>query len=481
MRSDWELSNPWSAGGAILRGHNRMQPSGLSKGCEGVKHRATLGVAGLAGVLALVVSLTIAGAGSAGTTATCKPGPPPVLNAKAIKAKYGGQSITWISDGAVGKSLQRDQCLVAVFNKATGINVKATPHPVDSTAAYSQLARNFSAKSSSIDVMMLDVVWPGSFAPYLVNLKPALGKQAKLHAAGILAADTVKGKLVAMPWFGDFGLLYYRKDLLKKYGYSTPPTTWAQLGAMATKIQDGERASNPNFYGFVYQGNAYEGLTCDALEWIASSGGGTFINAGKVTINNAKAAAILNLQRSWVGNITPRGVTTYQENESNNAFDAGDAAFLRNWPYAFATAQDSKIKGQVGTAPLPHSGKGPSVATVGGWQMGISKYSKHIGAATELIRYLTSPAVERFDAIFNSNVPTIPAVAKLPAVIKVNPWLNPQVAGVARVARPSQFLGTKYQQGSTFIFQGINQILNGQDAKTVLPKIASQLNTLVKK
>ncbi len=84
---------------------------------------------------------------------------------------------------------------------------------------------------------------------------------------------------------------------------------------MAKKIQDGERASNPNFYGFVYQGNAYEGLTCDALEWLASSGAVNFVDGGKVTINNPKAAAMLNLQRGWVGKVTPRGVTTYQEDE----------------------------------------------------------------------------------------------------------------------------------------------------------------------
>ena len=448
-----------------------------------MKHRAVPVLAGLTGVLALLVALSIAAAGSAGTaersTSTALK-PPKVANAAAIKAKYGGQSITWISDGAVGKSLTRDQKLVAQFTKDTGINVKATPHPVASDAAYSQLARNFSAKSSSIDVMMLDVVWTGSFAPYLVNLKPALGRQAKLHAAGIIANNTVGGKLVAMPWFGDFGILYYRTDLLKKYGYSSPPTTWAQLGAMAKKIQDGERASNSNFYGFVYQGNAYEGLTCDSLEWLASSGGGQFIDGGKVTINNPKAAAILNLQRSWVGDITPRGVTTYQETESNDAFDAGNAAFLRNWPYGYATAQSSSIKGKFDVTVLPHSGNSPSVGTVGGWQMGVSKYSKHIGAATELVRYLTGPAVERFDAIYNSNVPTIPAVAKLPAVRKVNPWLKPQIAGVARVTRPSRYLGTHYQQGSTIIFQGMNKILNGQDANSVLPGMAAQLNKLVK-
>ena len=101
-----------------------------------------------------------------------------------------------------------------------------------------------------------------------------------------------------MPWFGDFGILYYRTDLLKKYGYKSPPTTWTQLFTMAKKIQDGEQATNPNFAGFVFQGNAYEGLTCDALEWIASAGGGHFIDGGKATINNPKAAAILNLFRA---------------------------------------------------------------------------------------------------------------------------------------------------------------------------------------
>jgi len=438
---------------------------------------------GLTGALALVVSLAIAGAGSAGTAEPSTPAavkPPPVAGAAAIKAKYGGQSITVFLDAAVGNSHVRDQNLVAQFSKQTGIKIKLVPHPADSSAAYSQLARNFSAHSSSIDVMMMDVVWPGAFAPYLVNLKPALGQQAKLHAAGIVLNDTVKGKLVAMPWFGDFGILYYRTDLLKKYGYSKPPTSWAQLGAMAKKIQDGEKDSNPSFVGYVYQGNAYEGLTCDSLEWLASSGGGQFIDNGKVTINNPKAAAILNLQRSWVGNIVPSAVTTYQEEDARNAFDSGNAAFMRNWPYAYSASQTTPVKGKFAVTVLPHTGKSPSVGTVGGWQLGVSKYSKHVGAATEFVRWMTSPAVERYDAIFNANVPTIPAVATIPAVVKANPYLIPSIAKVTRVTRPARYLGPHYAQGSQDIYQGINQILNGKSAQSVLPTIASELNKLVK-
>ena len=198
--------------------------------------------------LAVVVSISVASAGNARTTAqksTAAIAAPKVPNAAEIKAKYGGQSITFIGD-SVGGGHTRDMALATRFSKDTGIKVKVVPHPTASDASYSQLARVFTlASRSSFDVAMIDVVWPGAFAPYLVDLKPKLGAQAKLHAAGIVANDTVDGKLVAMPWFGDFGILYYRTDLLKKYGYTSPPTTWTQLFAMAKKIQDGEQASQP--------------------------------------------------------------------------------------------------------------------------------------------------------------------------------------------------------------------------------------------
>ena len=357
-----------------------------------------------------------------------------------------------------------------------------TPHPAASDAAYSQLARAFSSKSSSIDVAMIDVVWPGAFAPYLVNLKPKLGKQSKLHAAGIVQNDTIGGKLVAMPWFGDYGILYYRTDLLKKYGYKAPPTTWKDLFTMAKKIQDGEQKTNPNFAGFVFQGNSYEGLTCNALEWIASAGGGHMIDNGKASINNSKAATILDAMRAQIGKTTPRGVTSYQEDQTEHAFDSGDAAFARNWPYQYgigATA-GSKVKGKFSVTTLPHGAAGKPVGTVGGWQLAVSKYSKHKDATIEFVRYMTSPAVEKFDAITNSNVPTIPSVAKDKAVVKTNPYLKPAIASVARVTRPAKYLGTHYNEASKVIYQGINQILNGTPAKSVLPGMQSKLNQILK-
>jgi trehalose/maltose transport system substrate-binding protein len=446
-----------------------------------MRERAKLAAA-LVAALAVAASLGAAGAGTSGKASARKTAAikaPPVANARAIKAKYGGQSITFVGDNAVGKSHKRDLALVARFKKDTGINVKLVPHPSASDQSYAQLARNFSSKSSSIDVAMIDVVWPGAFAPYLVDLSKPFKTQKKQFVQSIIKNDTVNGKLVALPWFGDFGILYYRTDLLRKYGYNKPPTTWAELGTMARKIQNGERASNPNFYGFVYQGNAYEGLTCDALEWVASVGGGQFIDNNKVTINNPKAVTILNLLRSWVGTISPRGVTSYDEEGARNVFAGGNAAFLRNWPYAYAANQDSPVKGKFSVTVLPHGAGSKSVGTVGGWQLAVSKYSKHKGASIELVRYLTSAAVQRYNAIFNTNVPTRPKVATLKAVVKANPYLKPNIARVTRATRPAKYLKTKYNQGSQIIYQDINSILNGRDAKDVLPSTSARLKQLL--
>jgi len=450
-----------------------------------VKHRRLFVLAGVVGAVALVAFLSVAAAGSKKAThaqAAAAIKAPKVPNAAAIRKKYGGQKITFVGD-SVGNGHVRDTALAKRFTHDTGIKVSVVPHPAASDQSYAQLARAFSSKSSSIDVAMIDVVWPGAFAPYLVNLKPKLGKQSKLHIASIVANDTIKGKLVAMPWFGDYGILYYRTDLLKKYGYSAPPKTWADLFRMAKKIQDGEQKTNPNFAGFVFQGNAYEGLTCDSLEWIASAGGGHFIDGGKVTIDNTKARQILDAMRAQIGKVTPNGVTTYQEDQTEHAFDNGDAAFARNWPYQYGigAGAGSKVKGKFNVTVLPHGTSGGSVGTVGGWQLAISRFSKHKGAAIEFVRYMTSPAVEKFDAITNSNVPTIVSVAKNKAVVKANPYLKPAIASVPRVTRPAKFFGTHYNEASKVIYQGVNQILTGSPASQVLPQIKSKLQQILKK
>ncbi len=180
----------------------------------------------------------------------------------------------------------------------------------------------------------------------------------------------MNGKLVALPIFTDAPALYYRKDLLEKHGVAVPKT-WEVLAVAAKTVQDAEHAAgNAEIWGFVWQGNAYEGLTCNALEWVKSFGGGQIVEPdGSISTNNEKAIAALETAKSWVGTISPEGVLGYQEEEARGLWQTGNAVFMRNWPYAYGlgNGDDSAVKGLFDVTTLPTGGgHDTSAATPGG-------------------------------------------------------------------------------------------------------------------
>jgi trehalose/maltose transport system substrate-binding protein len=405
--------------------------------------------------------------------------PPEVANAEAA-SMYTGVQLTYYGDG-VGIGNELDLAMAAKFAEATGIEVEVIARPTDATETFSTYQRLFQAQSGDMDVLMVDVIWPGSFAQHLTDLSEAFADDIGRYYETIVENNTVDGKLVGIPWFGDFGMLYYRTDLIEQYGFDGPPETWDELTEMATTIQEGEQANDENFWGFVYQGNAYEGLTCDGLEWQASSGGGSIVDAdGNVTLNNDEAIAIFNLARDWTGVIAPPGVTTYQEEDARNAFQNGQAAFMRNWPYAYSLGQgdDSAVAGNFDVAPLPAQEGGEHVGTVGGWQIGVSEYSENQEAAIEFARYLTSADVQKWRAVAASFVPTMPEVAEDPEVLAAMPFLE-TLADVVRVVRPSTPAGDLYNEVSTAYFQGLNEVLNGADAADAVPDMADDIEFIL--
>jgi trehalose/maltose transport system substrate-binding protein len=359
--------------------------------------------------------------------------------------------------------------------------VTRIPRPKDATETYATYQRLFQAQSEDIDVLMLDVIWPGAFAQNLLDLSAKLGEAAKQHIESIVQNNTVGGKLVAMPWFTDFGLLYYRSDLIEKYGYKKAPETWDELEQMAKKIQEGEKATSPNFVGFVWQGKAYEGLTCNALEWIASHGGGQIVEGGKATVNNPQAEKALSRARAWVKSISPAGVTSYEEEDARNTFQGGNAAFMRNWPYAYSSGNSEKspIKGKFNVAPLPHEPGQKSSGTIGGWELGVSKFSKKQDAAIELVRYLTSPEAQKFRAVVGSFIPTIHSVQDDTEVLKAMPFLA-NVKDTTLVARPSGETGARYNEASIAFFQGASQVLQGKEPKEVLGQMEQRLQRVLR-
>lgn len=243
-----------------------------------------------------------------------------------------------LAAGAVGKELEITRAQAQRFiERYPNIEVLVLDTPdlaQDRLGVYLQF---LNAQSPGVDVYEIDVIWTGDLAEHFVDLyEYGAADIVPLHFPASIENNTVDGRLVAVPWFLDAGLLYYRTDLLQKYGFTTPPKTWDELTHMAQTIQDGERAAgNTDLWGFVWQGDAYEGLTCDALEWVYSNGGGTIIDRDKnVTINNANAIAAIERAASWVGSISPPGVTAFYEEDARVAFGSGNAVFMRNWPYA---------------------------------------------------------------------------------------------------------------------------------------------------
>jgi trehalose/maltose transport system substrate-binding protein len=299
------------------------------------------------------------------------------------------------------------------------VTINSIAGPESATDRLQQYLQYFEAQSGEVDLFEIDVIWPGDIAEHMVDLYQYEGfkEAAADFFPAIVQNNTVNGALIGIPYFTDAGLLYYRKDLLEKYGLEVPKT-WMELEAAANTIQDGEKASNPDFVGFVWQGNAYEGLTCDALEWVTSNGGGQIVEfvdgTPKVTINNEKAIAALEMAKGWVGTISPAGVTGYQEEDARNTWQNGNAAFMRNWPYAYSlgNGDDSKVKGLFGVAALPMGGDegARSAATLGGWQLAVSKYSANPAVAADVALFLSSEEQQLQNAIGRSLLPTRPAV-----------------------------------------------------------------------
>lgn len=372
-----------------------------------------------------------------------------------------------IACGSIGKEQQLCRSLTAEWGQRTGNTVDVVampPSASDRLALYQQI---LGAGSANLDLFVIDTIWPGLLGSNFIDLKPYTNGAEADDFPSTVANDTQGGRLVALPLFVDAGLLYYRRDLLDKY-HAPVPQTWAELAATAGRIEAAERAAgHAGLWGYVFQAKAYEGLTCNVLEWIASRGGGTIVDPkGAITVDNPAAAAALDDAASWIRGIAPEGVLNYTEEESRGVFQSGNAVFMRNWPYALSLANsaDSPVRGQVGVAPLPE-GTGPGArhaATLGGSQIAVSKYSHHQKLAAELAVFLASRAAVKRWAVEGGYTPPIPALYDDPDVKRANPsfaLLLPIFRDA--VPRPSTITGTHYDAVSSAVWNAAYRVLTG--------------------
>jgi trehalose/maltose transport system substrate-binding protein len=387
-----------------------------------------------------------------------------------------------IACGASGPEIEFCMKHAETWARKTGHTVRNYTQPNSATAALAVYRQLFAAKSSDIDIIRVDIIWPGILKDHLVDLKPYSQGQEDQHFPAIVANNTVAGKLLGMPWYTDTGLLYYRSDLLQKY-QRAPPTTWDEMAATAAIVQAGERAAGQkDFQGFVFQAKSSESLACNAIEWIASFGGGRLVDEqGAITVNNPGAVRALATAAQWVGSISSVGVLNYAEEDSRGVFQNGQALFMRNWPYAWSLVQspDSPVRGKVGVSPLPRGeGQGARHAgTLGGWQLAVSRYSANPAVAADLVMYMSSAAVQKDRAIRGSFNPTRPALYKDPEVIAANGFMASLLGTFENsVARPSALAGLKYPSVSLALTDAAHDVLARKTtAEAAVRKLEGQL------
>ncbi|MCM3717470.1 ABC transporter substrate-binding protein [Fictibacillus phosphorivorans] len=367
---------------------------------------------------------------------------------------------------------QGTKAMVEAFEKKyPNIDVEFKEMPADTGKQHDAYVTAFNANSDEIDVIDLDVIWPAEFAQagFLMPLDRFIEKDGvdlETYNEGAISAAKFKGKQWALPKFIDAGMLFYRTDLVPE---GEVPKTWDELLAKAkeTKGQGGTQ------FGYLMQAKQYEGLVCNAVEFIASYGGKIIDENGEVKVDSPEAVkGISKLVEIVNSDVVPQNITTFAEPESHTAFINGQAGLIRNWPYQYALANDekqSKIAGKVAAAPLP-AGDAGSAATLGGWMAGINKNTKHPEESWKFLSFMAGKEGQKIDAIKGGHAPTILSLYDDEEVLKANPYYKDEGFVKALEAAVSRPVAPNYPEISDIIQVQISQAI----AKKITPEEAAK-------
>jgi len=292
-----------------------------------------------------------------------------------------------------------------------GIRVELQRTPDDANQRHQLYVQWLNARVGNPSILQLDVIWTPEFAAAgWVRPLTQYGPASSDFFPATIEANTWAGKLYALPWFADVGLLYRRTDLVP----SEPKTLEEMVASARTAMS---RRGGPR-YGIVSQGARYEGLITGYVEYLGAFGGRIIDDKGEVTVNKPEAVRALEFMRDelYGSHVAPLDVLTWHEEEARFAFQNGNAVFMRNWPYPVAAMSDtaqSKVAGKFAVSPMPKSATAPtghSTAALGGAQLAINAYSEHPDAAYKLIAYLTAPEQMLARAQAVGQYPTRPAL-----------------------------------------------------------------------
>ncbi|MFE9095012.1 ABC transporter substrate-binding protein [Streptomyces sp. NPDC007264] len=325
------------------------------------------------------------------------------------------------------------------------------------------------------DVLNIDVAWTSEFAA-AGWIRPLPRDRFPLASflPPVVGTATYDGRLYAVPYVTNAGLLLYRKDILAEEGVR-PPRTWAELERDARTI-----APKYGLDGYAGQFLPYEGLTVNAAEAVYSAGGTILGDEGeRVTVNSAAAREGIGflargVREGWI----PKAALTYKEEESKQAFQDGHLLFLRNWPYAYvvASARGSAVAGKVGAVPLPGP-SGPGTSVLGGSNLAVNTHARHPDSAARLIAYLTSERVQRQVLTRGALPPVRAALYDDPELVREFPYL-PTLRASVRAAAPRP-KSPRYDQVSLAVQAVMHDALTGHETpESAVRRLARELASI---
>ncbi|MGH9457974.1 MAG: extracellular solute-binding protein, partial [Thermoanaerobaculia bacterium] len=249
--------------------------------------------------------------------------------------------------GREGEILERQLRRFEALHPGVRVAIRRTPD--DATQRHQLYVQWLNARLGDPDVVQLDVIWTPEFAAAgWVDPMPITAEDAADFFPATLDANRWRGRLWAVPWFVDVGMLYWRTDLLP----CAPQSLHELARHAAAAIREGAVSS-----GFVWQGARYEGLVTVYLEILTAHGGSILDASGRPALRSREAVAALEFLRSLIANgVSPAEVLTWHEEETRFAFQNGRAALMRNWPYAVPLLEDesaSRVAGRFAVAPMP--------------------------------------------------------------------------------------------------------------------------------
>jgi len=346
-----------------------------------------------------------------------------------------------------------------------GVKVEVEVGGATSEQQQQYLNTVLSAKDSTLDVVLIDVIRPAQWAAqgWAEPLDAYLGAERDAVMARYLPAyreaNVVDGKVIALPYFADAQFLYYRKDLLAKHAVAAP-ASWEDVIEGARKVRAAEGGST--LQGFETAGAPIEGTVCTFLVPLWGAGG-QLTDGGKVDVNTPAAKRAFQLWADMkAAGVTPPNLAEIATDRIRLDFQAGNLVYGMSWGYVWNRLEndaDSQVKGKVGVVPLPGFRGGKPATCIGGWQVAVSAFSKNKPEAVKLVRFLSSPEISKMQAVLASHLPVFPEVYTDPDVLKANPWFADALP-VVRTAR-ARPVSPRYPEVSDIIRGNVNAFLAG--------------------